>query len=123
MVAVANARDLNRLIADRRALADKLIRLQARLAPDLLLIDQIKESLREISDATGESFSEEVRGIGSVEVKAGSERKYKGKLPILKFDTWLGLSPARKQSLADQGLVVEEDQWTPARKASVTVRL
>lgn len=107
----------------RRAIAEQLLGLQSKIASDLLKIDACKEQLRAIAEDKGEGFVEEVEGVGSVEVKAGTEKKFKGLVPALKPETYLALPEARQKALQEQGLVAMEAQYTSARSPSVTVRL
>jgi hypothetical protein len=106
----------------RRAIATKLLELQQKIAPDLLKIDGYKDQLRDIGAEEG-AFTEEIDGLGSVEVKGGSEKKLKGLVPTLHNDAYMALSEARRATLAKEGIVTMEQDWAPARKPSVTVRL
>lgn len=110
-------------MAGRRAIAEKLLELQKKLEPDLLKIDGYKEQLRGLCQDAGESFTEEVEGLGSVEVKAGSDKKFKGIVPTIVAETFLALPESRRKKLIDDELVVMTEQYTNARSPSVTVRL
>lgn len=107
----------------RRQIATTILTLQKKIAPDLLKIDECKEALRGEIQETGEGFTEEVPGLGTVEGKAGSEAKLKGILPVLDASAFLTLPESRREKLLGDGLVINEEQWQPARKPSVTVRL
>jgi hypothetical protein len=107
----------------RTAIARSLLQLQKRLEPDLLKIDAYKEELRELCQETGESFTEEIAGLGSVEVAKGREAKFNGVLPTLAPEIFLKLPKAKREALLRQGLVKEEAQWSKASKPAVTVRL
>lgn len=111
------------MAASRRAIAEKLLDLQQKVAPDLLKIDGYKEQLRDLCEAAGESFTEEVEGLGSVEVKAGTKRKFKGIVPAIVAETFLALPESRRKKLIDGELVVMTEEYTNARSPSVTVRL
>jgi len=108
---------------DARVLCEKLLKLQHKIADDLLQIDDCKEALRGICEENGEGFTEEVEGLGSVEVKAGQEAKLKGILPVLKAEIFLGLTERRRDTLISEGIVAMEEQRSRATKPSVTVRL
>lgn len=107
----------------RRKIAEELLELQGQVEPTLLRIDALKEALREICTSSGEAFTEEVAGKGSVEVKAGNDKKFKGLLPELKAEVFLELPESRRDKLIADGLVAMEQQWSKATKPSVTVRL
>lgn len=107
----------------RSTIARSLLEIQKRLEPDLLKIDAFKEELRGLCEKAGESFTEEIAGLGSVEVKAGGEAEFKGILPELVATKFLKLPATRRKILIEQGLVVETEQWSKDRKPSVTVRL
>lgn len=107
----------------RRQLATTLLTLQAKIAPDLLKIDDCKEALRAEAHEAGAGFTEEIPNLGAVEVKAGSKSKFKGIVPTLDPATFLALPEGRREKMIEDGLVTMEQQWTDARNPSVTVRL
>lgn len=106
----------------RRAIAEELLKLQKKITPTLLAIDGYKEQLREISKEDG-SFTEEVDGLGSVEVKAGREATLKGTCPELVVAEALALPAGRLAKLVDSGLIKMAEVWTKKASPSVTVRL
>lgn len=108
---------------DRARIAREIVDLSTSIAPTVAKIDALKDQLRTVSDELGAGFTEEVAGKGSVEVKAATTRSFKGTLPKLVAETFLALKDASRRKLIDDGLVVEEQQWTRPSKASVTVRL
>jgi hypothetical protein len=107
----------------RHSLAERLLDLQLEIAPALALIDELKEQLRAIAQEDDEGFTEQIAGKGIVEVKAGREPALKGVLPELVPQAFLALSEARQQKLRQQGLVILTENWSPAARPSVTVRL
>lgn len=107
----------------RRALAEQLLGLQSKIAADLLKIDECKETLRGICEESGEGFTEEVAGRGTVEVKAASEPKFRGILPVLDPAAFLALPEKRRQALIENNIIAMTEQWSKATKPSVTVRL
>lgn len=107
----------------RRALAQKLLTLQRKVADDLTAIDDCKEALRDISADTGESFTEEVEGLGAIEVKAGREAQLKGTCPELVIEAYLKASPRKQAQLFEDGFVKIAEVWSKAARPSVTVRL
>jgi hypothetical protein len=107
----------------RRAIAEELVELQLELEPKLLKIDELKEKLRGICEASGQAFTEEIAGKGSVEVRAGKDKELKGTVPTLKPEIYLALPKARRDALEEQGLVEIKQLWSSASKPSVTVRL
>lgn len=106
----------------RTATARRLLELQAKIAPDLLKIDGLKDRLRDFCASNG-AFTEEIDGLGSVEVKAGQDKKLKGLIPTLHNDVYMALSEARRKTLEKDGIVTMEQEWSKATKPSVTVRL
>lgn len=106
----------------RRAIAEELLKLQKKITPSLLAIDGYKEQLRDISNEDG-SFTEEVEGLGSVEVKAGREAKLTGTRPELVIGAALALPAGRLAKLVDSGLIKMAEVWTKKASPSVTVRL
>lgn len=107
----------------RREFAEELVGLQAKVEPTLLKIDELKEKLRDICVETGDSFTEEIAGKGSVEVKKGREAECKGEEPRLNIQAFLALKPTAKERLAGDGLIAMTEIWSKASKPTVTVRL
>ena len=106
----------------QRDIAEALLRLQSKIAPDVLLIDGYKDALRQICEDTG-SFIEEVQGLGSVEARAGREAALKGTAPEIVTQAWYALSRTKQDKLIATGLVNILEQWSKAAKPSITVRL
>lgn len=106
----------------RRQLAVELIALERAIAPTVAKINAVKEALRDVAVAGQAGFTEDVDG-DAVEVSAGAEAKLKGIMPVLKPEPFLALAELRREKLIADGVVAMEQQWTSARKPSVTVRL
>lgn len=109
----------------QRAIATELLKLEKKIAGDLLKIDGYKDALREIAKETGEAFIEDLteQGLGTVEVKAGREEKFKGRVPQLQAETFLDLTEGKQKKLVEDGLVAWVNEYTKGAKPSVTVRL
>lgn len=107
----------------RSAIAKVLLETQRRISADLLRIDGLKEQLRDLCEKDGAGFTEEVEGLGSVEVKAGAPAKLRGILPELDPEAFLALPESRRAKMIGDGLVEMAEQWSKASKPSVTVRL
>src|SRR5438105_1575926 len=84
---------------DRRELADQLVSLQLKIAPQIAIIEDLKQQLRIIAAETGEGFVEKIAGKGEVAVKAGAPREFRGIMPELDPAVFLGLSESRRQKL------------------------
>lgn len=111
------------MTASRPEICHRLVELQRKVEPDLLKIEELKEQLRAEVEKTGEGFALEIPGKGSVEAKAGSIPEFKGLVPVLRTGTFLGLSEARRKKHEADGLVEWKENWSSARKPSITVRL
>src|SRR5258708_34803684 len=96
----------------RREIATELLKLQKKIEPALLAIDGYKEQLRAISKDAGEGFTEEVEGLGTVEVKAGREAKLTGTCPELVVQAALTLPAGRVNKPIDSGLVTMAAGWS-----------
>src|SRR5258708_4549120 len=96
----------------RREIATELLKLQKKIGPALLAIDGYEEQLRAISKDTGEGFTEEIEGLGSVEVKAGREEKCIGSRPELVVEEARALPPSRLQKLIESGLIKMAEVWS-----------
>ncbi len=107
----------------RRAIALELLKLQKQIEPALLAIDGYKEQLRTISKDTGEGFTEEIEGLGTVEVKAGREAKLTGTCPELVVEAAVALPAGRLNKLIESGLIKMVEVWSKKASPSVTARL
>src|SRR6266446_1352977 len=103
----------------RRAIATELLKLQKKIEPVLLAIDGYKEQLRAISKDTGEGFTEEIEGLGSVEVKAGREAKLTGTCPELVVEAAYALPAGKLNKLIESGLIKMVEIWSKAARPSV----
>lgn len=106
----------------RRTIAEELLKLQKKIEPALLKIDGYKEQLRDISKEDG-SFTEEVEGLGSIQVRAGREAELKGTCPELVVEAALALPAGKLKRMIDAGLIKMVEVWSKKASPSVTVRL
>src|ERR1043166_3522032 len=88
---------------NRRAVCERILKLTRRIAPDVDAIADDKEKLRKDVEDTGQGFTEEIPGLGSVEVKAGCKGGLKGILPVLVPDEFLKLTGGRRKALVEIG--------------------
>jgi len=95
----------------RHTIAFLLLKLEKKIAADLLKIDDCKERLRAISKETGEGFTEEVEGLGSVEVRAGRKAKLTGTCPELVVEAALAMPAGKLTKLIDSGLIKMVEVW------------
>jgi hypothetical protein len=107
---------------NRRAICERILKLTRGIAGDVDAIADAKEKLRKDVEDTGQGFTEEVPGLGSVEVKAGCKGGLKGILPVLVPDAFLDLTDGRRKALIEGGIVVMEEQRSKDTRPAVTVR-
>src|SRR5258708_36645384 len=100
----------------RREIATELLKLQKKIEPALLAIDGYKEQLRAISKDTGEGFTEEIEGLGSVEVKAGREAKLTGTCPELVVEAALAPPAGGLKKLSAPGPIRVAGGWSMAAR-------
>src|SRR5258708_3310918 len=110
-------------MADRRAIAEKLVDLYVKLAGPFGEIDDLKEKLRKEAESEGRGFKEEFAGKGLVQVSAGSEEECKGKDAALNLGAYYNLSDRQQEKLKADKIVIEKLLWTKATRPSVTVKL
>lgn len=111
------------VLAKRRLIAERLLRLEKKVADDLLKIDEEKDALRALSEEAKAGFNIEIPGLGTVEVKAGRPAEVTGTSPALIVAAFLRLTKGRREKLVKDGLVEIVDVVKRAAKPSVTVRL
>lgn len=107
----------------RQEIAERLVRREAEVAELLRLIAEDKDELRALSIKAGEGFALEVKGLGSVEVRAGRAKELTGTSPELVVSAYLALTEGRRKKLVEDGLVKIVEVWKSAAKPTVTVRL
>ena len=112
-------------VNSQRAIAGELLRLEKKIADDLVKIDGYKDALREIAIETGEGFVEDLtkEGLGTVEVKGARAAELKGTRAEIVTQAYYALPRSKQDKLVEQGLVTIIEQWSKPAKPSVTVRL
>jgi hypothetical protein len=108
---------------DRRSVAEELIALRREYAEVYRRDDDLVAKLREIAIAEGAGFVEPFDGGAEVKVSGGAEKKFKGIMPVFNAEAFMALPTTRRNKLVESGLVVMEEQYTSARKPSVSVSL
>ena len=109
-------------MADRRAIAEKLVDLHVKHAPVFGEIDDLKDKLRKEAEGEGRGFKEEFAGKGLVTVSAGSEEEFKGLMPTLDEVAFLNLPNRQQDKLMADKIVIMKRQFTKASRPSVTVK-
>ncbi len=107
----------------RRSLAEELLDLEIELAPALARQETIKTELKAMADELGDSFKEEFAKKGSVAVAPPHEKEFKGLVPQIVSEVWLGLKPGRQKKLVEAGIVKNVENWGKAFNGSVTVKV
>jgi hypothetical protein len=88
-----------------RALAHELLGYHRKHGPVFARMEDIKSALRKSATERGENFKEEFAGEGAVKVAGEKDGEFKGLVPTVVPDAFLGLSERRRQTLIDQGIV------------------
>ena len=110
-------------MADRRAIAEKLVDLHVKHASVFGDIDDLKEKLRLEAEKDGRGFKEEFAGKGLVTVSAGSAEEFKGLMPTLDEVAFLNLPNRQQDKLMADKIVIMERQFSRASRPSVSVKL
>lgn len=112
-----------KILATRLALADELLGIHRKLAPQFARMDEIEVLLKAIARDTAESFKEEFAGKGHVAVAGPVAAEFKGNVPVIQTEAWLALKPAEKKDLEKRGVVAIEPQYGRASNGRVTVKV
>ena len=110
-------------VEDRKTVAQELVTLRRDNAGVYARDDELVAKLRDFAIADGAGFTEACDGGAEVKVSGGAEKKFKGIMPVFRPEKFMALPPARRAKMIEGGLVVMEDQYTSARKPSVSVQL
>lgn len=109
-----------------RSLAEKLVRAEAELARkagDLVsLIEEVKAEMRKTCPEGGK-YKWEFPGQGEVSLAGKREAEFKGLMPEVVAETFLGLTESRRQKLIDDGVVKMSTQYGSPFHGRVTVKL
>jgi hypothetical protein len=108
---------------ERRALADELLGLHRKHGSDFARMEDLKRALREIATTDGENFKEEFAEKGVVKVSGAKEGRFKGIMPEIDAEAFLGLSEKRRATLVDQGIVKMANVYGSKYYGSVTVEV
>lgn len=108
---------------ERRALAAELLGLHRKHGTDFARMEDLKRALREIATDEGENFKEEFAKEGVVKVAGAKEGKFKGILPEIDAEAFLGLSEKRRATLVDQGIVKMTNVYGSKYYGSVSVEV
>jgi hypothetical protein len=106
---------------DRRQLAEELLTLHRKHAETFGRMDDIKAALRKFATEGGENFKEEFAGKGVVKVSGGHAAVFKGILPEVNVETFLGLPDKARTKLVDDGIVKMNPTYGKPYYGSVTV--
>lgn len=107
----------------RRKLASELLELEHSISGAVAAIEATKSELRELANAAGKGFSIAIAGQGEVKVSAGAKATFRGMMPILHVDVFMGLTGRRQKALAEDGIVTMDACYTRDTKPSVRVQL
>lgn len=117
-MAAAKCKDVTKM--KPREIAEELVKLRAQHAPVFAREAELKSALK---NGAEENFKETFQGIGEVSVSAAKDKRFKGTVPQLVPEKYLGLTDARREKLVSDGLVVEAEEWTSPYYGAVTVKL
>lgn len=102
------------------ALGHELLTLFKKNADDLKRIDEIKSTLKTNAQV---NYKIDIAGLGTVTVSAPKDKTFKGTVPKVVAEAFLGLTETKRKKLLDDGLVVMENEYTGQYYGSVTTKL
>ena len=107
----------------RQSLCDELVGIHKKHAATFDRVDAIKSELKQLATDAGESFKISIAGKGEVNVSGSKKGAYKGDLPILQSDAWLGLTEKQREKHIETGLIKIEAQFGGDYYGAVKVKL
>jgi hypothetical protein len=111
-----------KMLADRRATAEKRLALEIKLAKPYAEIAELDARLKQIATDT-DSFKENFGKRGYVSAAGAVAAEFKGKVPQLVNEKWLALPKAERDKLVKSGLVTIINQYGKASNGRVTVKV
>ena len=110
-------------LAERRKLAQELIGIERKLAPEHARAAAIEAGLKKIATLQGESFKEDFGAQGTVSASGAVAAEFKGELPQVVTEAWLKLTPAERKTLTKSGVIAIVREYGRASSGRVTVKL
>ena len=107
----------------RRALAEERLTIERSLTQPYARMAQIDAELKAIATEAGESFKEDFGALGYVSASGAVAAEFKGDVPVVQTENWLGLKAAERKALEKSGLIKVEKQWGKASNGRVTVKV
>ena len=111
-----------KVLQKRRALCEERLAIERRLAPDYSRIAAIEAELKQFATEAGEPFRETF-GADYVSASGSVAAEFKGNVPVIQTEIWLGLKPAERKDLEKRGVVKVEPQYGRASSGRVTVKV
>lgn len=111
-----------KVLARRRKVATDLLALHHKLKPDFAKMEALEAELKGIATAAGESFKEQF-GADYVSASGSHAAEFKGDVPVVQSEAWLGLKSSERKRLELSGLIAVEAQWGKASNGRVTVKV
>jgi len=112
-----------KLLKLRRSLAEELLGINVKLAPDFARMSAIEAELKKHATDHGEGFKEDFGALGYVSASGACAAEFKGEVPQIQTEVWLALKAAERKALQKTGLVVVEKQYGKASNGRVTVKV
>lgn len=107
----------------RQDLAEQLLALNIKLAPDYAEMAKLEADLKKLATDAGEPFKIDFGGKGYVSVSGAVAAEFKGNVPVIQTEAFLALPAAEKKKLEKSGLVKIEPQFGKASNGRVTVKV
>lgn len=109
-------------LAKRRDIADKLLKLHVKLAPQFAEMAELEADLKLAAKEAGGSFKEDFGKRGYVSASAAHGAEFKGNVPLVQTEVWLALKPADRKKHEKSGLIKITPQFGRSSNGRVTVK-
>jgi hypothetical protein len=111
------------VLKQRRAMADELLGINIKLGPQFKRMAELEADLKKAATDAGDSFKEDFGASGYVSASGAVAAEFKGDVPLVQTEKWLGLSKAERSKLEKSGLIKVEPQYGRPTSGRVTVKV
>ena len=111
------------VLAQRRKIAQELLDLNRKLAPQFGEMARLEADLKNAATEAGESFKEDFGAKGYVSASGAVAAEFKGNVPVIQTEIYLALPALERKRMEKSGAIKIMEQWGKASNGRVTVKV
>jgi hypothetical protein len=113
----------SKVLKERRKLCEEDLAIERQIAPLAAAREAIRARLKVIAEEAGAPFKEAFADGSYVHVTGPVAAEYKGTVPVIVTEVWLGLSQSEQKAHIKSGLIELEPQWGRASSGRVQIKI